>query len=133
MRQRVSLEAPAARQTILNLMPGTGCRLYSVQSFALAGGLLVYGIDPIDPYRRAASYVDRILKGTPVELLDEPTKRADVSEKRCSDTCVDVMAPEGEMRAFPRRLSKLIATASNGLPARNDRLYADLFSLLSDR
>ena len=57
------------------------------------------------------------------------------ARKRCSDTCVDVMAPEGEMRAFPRRLSKLIATASNGLPARNapnfsDRLYA--VSLLAE-
>ena len=48
MRQRVSLEAPAARQTIIKLMPGTGCRLYSVQSFVPAGGLLVYEIDPID-------------------------------------------------------------------------------------
>jgi putative tryptophan/tyrosine transport system substrate-binding protein len=40
------------------------------------GGLISYGSDAIDQYRRAASFVDRILRGTnvselPVEL---PTK-----------------------------------------------------------
>ena len=71
------VEAPAARQTILDLtakhrLPA----VYGVQSFAPVGGLLVYGIDPIDPYRRGASYVDRILKGEkPGELpVQRPTK-----------------------------------------------------------
>ena len=71
------VEAPAARQTIIDLtakhrLPA----VYGVQSFAPAGGLLVYGIDPIDPYRRGASYVDRILKGEkPGDLpVQRPTK-----------------------------------------------------------
>ena len=33
------------------------------RSYAAAGGLASYGVDNIDLYRRAASYIDRILKG----------------------------------------------------------------------
>jgi putative ABC transport system substrate-binding protein len=37
--------------------------VYSGRFFVTGGGLISYGPDSIDPYRRAASYVDRILKG----------------------------------------------------------------------
>ena len=44
--------------------------------FARDGGLLSYGADLLDPLRRAASYVDRILRGAkPAELpVQLPTK-----------------------------------------------------------
>lgn len=44
--------------------------------FAEQGGLLQYGTDPSEGYRRAARYVDRILRGAkPAELaVEQPTK-----------------------------------------------------------
>jgi putative tryptophan/tyrosine transport system substrate-binding protein len=50
--------------------------IYSYRYFATSGGLISYGPDPIDQYRRAASYVDRILKGEKAADLpvQAPTK-----------------------------------------------------------
>ena len=50
--------------------------VYTASNYAREGGLLSYGPDPVDTYRRAATYVDRILRGEkpgdlPVQL---PTK-----------------------------------------------------------
>jgi len=38
--------------------------VYPQSVFARDGGLLSYGPDPADPWRRVATYVDRILRGT---------------------------------------------------------------------
>jgi ABC-type uncharacterized transport system substrate-binding protein len=50
--------------------------VYSNRVFVAAGGLISYGPDYIDQYRRAAAYVDRIIKGEkPADLpVQAPTK-----------------------------------------------------------
>ena len=50
--------------------------VYACRFFATSGGLISYGPDIIDPFRRAAGYVDRILKGEkPADLpVQTPTK-----------------------------------------------------------
>ena len=50
--------------------------VYALSVFARDGGLLSYGPGFVDPWRRAATYVDRILRGAkPAELpVQLPTK-----------------------------------------------------------
>src|SRR5262249_9328750 len=49
---------------------------YNLSVFSRDGGLLSYGVDSLDAFRRAATYVDRILRGArPADLpVQFPTK-----------------------------------------------------------
>jgi putative ABC transport system substrate-binding protein len=65
LSQRASVIAAATRLRL----PA----IYPVGLFANEGGLIAYGIDRVDLFRRAAAYVDRILRGAvaadlPVQL-----------------------------------------------------------------
>jgi len=55
-----------------NRLPG----MYQVRENVVAGGLMSYGASLPDLFRRAAGYVDKILKGTrPADLpVEQPTK-----------------------------------------------------------
>ena len=50
--------------------------IFASRYFVTEGGLISYGPDILDQYRRAAGYVDRILKGEkPADLpVQSPTK-----------------------------------------------------------
>jgi putative tryptophan/tyrosine transport system substrate-binding protein len=55
-----------------NRLPG----IYPRRDFVVSGGLMSYGVDDAETYRRAASMVDKILKGTkPADIpIEQPTK-----------------------------------------------------------
>jgi putative ABC transport system substrate-binding protein len=68
----ITHRAPIISAAARNNVPA----FYGQSAFARDGGLLSYGVDVVDLFRRAATYVDRILRGEkPGELpLQFPTK-----------------------------------------------------------
>jgi putative ABC transport system substrate-binding protein len=63
---------PAAELALKHRLPAVA----GSRPFAVAGGLLFYGANAADQYRKAATYVDKILKGaSPADLpVEQPTK-----------------------------------------------------------
>ena len=73
----VRLEAPSNRALIVRLAASHRLPVvYASRPFVVDGGLVFYGVELADIFRRAASYVDRILKGEkPSDLpVQQPTK-----------------------------------------------------------
>ena len=66
----------AHRDLVVGLAAVTVPAIYFQRLFADAGGLVSYGVDVTDQFRRVAPYVDRILKGAkPGDLpVQQPTK-----------------------------------------------------------
>jgi ABC-type uncharacterized transport system substrate-binding protein len=75
--------------------------IYGFREFVDAGGLVAYGIDRGDLFRRAATYVDRILKGAnPAELpVKGPTRFELVINLKAAKTLGLVIPPSVLMRA----------------------------------
>ena len=58
------LETRPVRELIVRLAASHGLpAVYGRRTFVADGGLVSYGVDPADLFRRAAAYVDRILRG----------------------------------------------------------------------
>ena len=88
--QRASIISATAR----NNVPA----VYFRSDFARGGGLLSYGPDQVDPFRRAATYVDRILRGEkPGDLpVQFPTKFEMVVNRKTA-TALDLAIPPSIM------------------------------------
>jgi putative ABC transport system substrate-binding protein len=69
--------------------------VYPYRFYATDGGLVSYGPNTIEPYRQAASYVDRILKGAkPADLpVQAPTKYELVINRKTAKS-LDVALPQ---------------------------------------
>jgi putative ABC transport system substrate-binding protein len=75
--------------------------VYNTSVYVRDGGLLSYGVDPVDLLRRAASYVDRILRGAkpgdlPVQL---PTKFEMVVNLKTAKALGLTVSPSIRLRA----------------------------------
>jgi putative ABC transport system substrate-binding protein len=89
--------APIISASARNSVPA----VYPLSELARDGGLLSYGIDPVDIFRRAATYVDRILRGAkpgdlPVQL---PTKFEMVVNRKTATALGLAVPPSIMLRA----------------------------------
>jgi putative tryptophan/tyrosine transport system substrate-binding protein len=68
--------------------------IYLSRIYPMSGGLMSYGIDLIEPYRQAATYVDRILRGaTPGELPVQAASQYELVINLKTAAALDVTVP----------------------------------------
>jgi ABC-type uncharacterized transport system substrate-binding protein len=93
LAHRASIILAAAR----NNVPA----VYGLSAFVRDGGLLSYGVDFVDIFRRAASYVDRILRGAkPGDLpVQFPTKFEMVVNRKTAKALGLAVPPSIMLRA----------------------------------
>ena len=87
----IAASSSAQRHRDLTVTLAAGHKLptvYFERSFAPPAGLISYGPDFVDQFRRAAGYIDRILKGEkPADLpVQAPTKYQTVINLRTAKT-----------------------------------------------
>src|SRR5262249_14932132 len=90
---RAAVILAAARDKVLGV--------YHLSDFARDGGLLSYGVDQVDTFRRAATYVNRILRGEkPGDLpVQFPTKFEMVVNLKTAKALGLVVPPSIMLRA----------------------------------
>ena len=69
--------------------------MYSSREAVDAGGLMSYGVDLAESYRRVATYVDKILKGAkPADLPVEQPRKFELVINLKTAKLIDVTIPQ---------------------------------------
>jgi putative ABC transport system substrate-binding protein len=93
----IAHRAPIILAAARNNLPA----VYTLSAFVREGGLLSYGVDLVDGFRRAASYIDRILRGAkPGDLpVQFPTKFEMVVNRKTANALGLAIPPSILLRA----------------------------------